>query len=58
MNGGRDGCLQCPKHWGLPRQKMQSGREKLTSLQHGDLMHGDACMGPAKGAERGGQHHS
>lgn len=26
-----------PKPRGLPRQKMQSGRETLTSLQHGDI---------------------
>lgn len=29
-----------------------------SSLKCGDIVHGDACMGAAKGAEGEGQHHS
>lgn len=56
MNGGRDGCLQCATHWEYQDERHNIKGESDSSLQCGDIVDGDACMGAAKGAGEGSIH--
>lgn len=56
MNGGRDGCLQCATHWEYQDERHNIKGESDSSLQCGDIVDGDACVGAAKGAGEGSIH--
>lgn len=58
MKEGGNGCLQCAKpreHQGV-RYDLEGNRH--SSLQCGDIVCGDVCIGAAKGTEGEGRIHS